>query len=92
MNRVPSQTEEFYHPDTSDERRTELLKEVQAEAEAEPSTADAKCIEGETVFYVEHDKALIPGHIYSRDGITEYRVSRTCEFHFDLWMKDPEDD
>lgn len=45
----------------------------------------ARCVEGEAVFWLEHEKALRPGHIYSHDGIAEYNVSKLCEYHFDEW-------
>ena len=51
-----------------------------------------KCLAGEPVFYYPYPKALIPGHIYSMAGRDEFYISRSCEYHFDEWMKEPEDD
>ena len=81
----------FNHPTTTDETRKELLKELQRRAEE--STPDKACRfseEKEVVFFAEWDEALIPGHIYSKEGLEEYRISQTCEYHFDLWMDDGE--
>lgn len=50
------------------------------------------CIHGEKVFYVPHDKALMPGHIYSPAGVAECLNSKMCEFHFDEATTVPEDD
>jgi hypothetical protein len=51
-----------------------------------------KCIEGgEYVFYYGYEKALIPGHIYSEDGLNEYHISRCCEYHFDEMFAEDED-
>ena len=61
-------------------------------AMAEQGMADgtylSKCIYGEAVYYVENDKGLKPGHIYSKDGMAEYKISRCCEFHFDEMFKE----
>lgn len=32
------------------------------------------------VFYLEADRALLPGHIYSAEGRAEYRISSCCEY------------
>lgn len=50
-----------------------------------------KCLAGEPVFYYSYPKALIPGHIYSHIGRDEFYISRTCEYHFDQWMRDPDE-
>lgn len=57
------------------------VKEMSAAAEADPLTT--RCIEGEAMFYLAHTHALIPGHVYSREGLREIRLSGYCEFHFD---------
>lgn len=50
------------------------------------------CTQGEKVFFYQYDHALIPGHIYSGDGIAEFRISKVCEYHFDKWMAEPDAD
>ena len=50
------------------------------------------CLEGEPVFYYPHDEALVPGHIYSLAGMDEYKISKACEYHFDKWFKEEEED
>jgi len=47
-----------------------------------------KCVWGEHMLYLEHDKALMPGHIYSMAGIREARISGSCEYHFDRSFKE----
>lgn len=42
-----------------------------------------KCIEGEPMLWLEFERALIPGHIYSYPGIDEAKISGCCEYHFD---------
>lgn len=36
------------------------------------------------MFWLEHDKGLREGHIYSDAGISEARISGVCEFCFDI--------
>ena len=44
----------------------------------------SKCIAGgEAVFYYPASCAAMPGHIYSEDGRTEWKISGLCEYHFD---------
>lgn len=47
-----------------------------------------RCVEGEAVFYYEHWAPLAPGHIYSRVGLDEYKISQLCEYHFDSWTQE----
>jgi hypothetical protein len=68
----------------------ELASRAQAELDA--GTYTNVCIDGEPVFFFEYDRGLIPGHIYSSLGLSEYRISKSCEFHFDEWTKEPEDE
>lgn len=83
----------FNHPTTTDETRKELLKELQRRSkEFDPSKTCRFSEEKEVVFYAPWEEALIPGHIYSRDGMTEYGISGTCEYHFDKWTNNPEED
>lgn len=44
------------------------------------------------VFYVEADRALVPGHIYSRAGYREYGISGYCEKCFDRICQEPDED
>jgi len=50
-----------------------------------------RCVMGEKVYYVAADKAYSPGHIYSRAGVDEFRISKCCEWHFDKWFIEDED-
>lgn len=44
----------------------------------------SRCFIGkEVVFYYPDTEARDPGHIYSQDGLAEYKISQTCEYHFD---------
>lgn len=49
------------------------------------------CIAGEPVFYMDFKFGLVPGHIYSELGIVEFKISKSCEYHFDKWTAEPED-
>lgn len=60
---------------------------TKAEADA---LYDLRCINGEKVFYVPTDKAYMPGHIYSEEGMREYKISKCCEYHFDKWFEEVE--
>lgn len=54
-------------------------------------TYDARCVNGEFVFYYDYPYALMAGHIYSEKGMDEFNISRCCEYHFDEWTKEDED-
>lgn len=83
--------ETFESEGTDDTFRKEILKEVQRRAtEATPENICILSDEKEVVFQVPWHEALIPGHIYSEEGMAEYGISKTCEYHFDLWMDDGE--
>lgn len=73
---------------------TEALAKCKDMAEEVKNIPDYKsqCLDGELVFFVEHTHALMPGHIYSYDGVREFKISKCCEFHFDEWLKDPKDE
>lgn len=44
-------------------------------------------------FYLPYDHALIPGHVYSHEGLREMqRISGSCEWCFDKAFAEPEDD
>jgi hypothetical protein len=51
--------------------------------QAEMTDGAARCSTGEAVFFFEYPIPLIPGHIYSEKGVDEFRISKTCEYHFD---------
>lgn len=79
----------FNNPTTTDETRKELLKELQRRSiENDPTKTCRFSEEKEVVFFAEWEEALIPGHIYSKEGLEEYRISQTCEYHFDKWCDD----
>jgi len=62
-----------------------------AKVEHEAGRYEAVCVMGEPVFYFDWPHALMPGHIYSEAGMDEFTISRSCEYHFDEWTKEPED-
>lgn len=55
-------------------------------------TYQTRCFMGEKIYYVPTDKAYAPGHIYSEAGIDEYHISKCCEWHFDQFFKEDEDE
>lgn len=56
---------------------------LQVAVEQDEESTD-RCMFGEKVFWHTGPYAVVPGHIYSRDGAVEYRrASGICEFHFD---------
>ena len=67
-------------------------KHMAAKAAAAADLGDytSKCIQGEPVFYVGGDYAVMPGHIYSKSGVDEFNISKACEYHFDEWFADDE--
>lgn len=70
---------------------TERLERAQQMAEEAGGTDGARCIKGEAVFYLSGPRALVPGHIYSRAGMNEFKISQCCEYHYDLMMQPPLD-
>lgn len=50
-----------------------------------------RCIQGEKIIYLPDDEARGPGHIYSQEGLAEFRISRCCEYHFDKWFEERPD-
>lgn len=59
------------------------VAELRKMEEAAKSTDSKSCIHGEKMLWLPYDRALIPGHIYSEDGMREARISGCCEYHFD---------
>lgn len=43
-------------------------------------------------FYVENDKALVPGHVYSQSGMDEFGISGLCEYCFDKAFSEDDED
>jgi hypothetical protein len=99
--------ERLYEQYQRDEERNRLATPTTAEEDEEAtfraqemfntvSVGDSyphKCFVGrEPVFYMEWNKGLIPGHIYSRAGKDEFEISRTCEYHFDEMFGDDDGD
>jgi len=64
---------------------------MKAKAEADPLYKMTCIIGKEKVFFVEHTRSLIPGHIYSRAGMREVSITGMCEYHFDEMCQDDED-
>jgi hypothetical protein len=74
---------EFEDKSTTRERRIELLTLLQEGAnEAKMGRPCPRC--KNYLFYAPHDEALIEGHVYSRDGLAEIRITGYCEWCFDL--------
>lgn len=78
--------------DDAEALRNCAVMAVEAQGRADAGTYHAKCIAGEAVFYYPYPKALIPGHIYSQAGMDEFKISTACEFHFDEWFSDDEEE
>lgn len=74
--------------DEQEQALVERAAEMAAEAEANPA---GRCIEGEAVFWLAADHAVRPGHIYSEAGRAEFKISGSCEYHFDKWFAEPEE-
>lgn len=73
----------FYDRDTTDETRATILGQIQVfAAEEMPDSYCALC--RAHVIFIEYDRALVPGHIYSDAGAREFRNNTGwCEFCFD---------
>lgn len=74
---------EFYDPATNRDRRVVIAMQVRDWAEEEmPESRCLHCHRGG--IYLPWDEALIEGHCYSEDGMTDYtRITKICEFCFD---------
>jgi len=82
---------EFETEGTTRERRVELLTLVQEGAnEAQMGRPCPVC--KNYLFFAPHDEALIEGHVYSRDGVAELRITGYCEFCFDRITAEPEEE
>ncbi len=82
---------EFDDRATPDERRVELLTLLREGAdEAKMGRPCPKC--KHYSFFAPHDEALIEGHVYSQDGLSELQITGYCEFCFDLITREPEEE
>jgi len=83
--------QEFEDRATTRERRIELLTLVQEGAnEAKMGRPCPSC--KNYPFFAPYDEALIEGHVYSHDGVSEIRITGYCEWCFDLITQEPEED
>jgi hypothetical protein len=82
---------EFEAEGTPRERLIELLTLLQEGSnEAKIGRPCPRC--KNYPFYAPNDEALIEGHVYSRDGLAEIRITGYCEFCFDLVTAEPEEE
>lgn len=70
-----------------DQSYIETAKEM---AEGAEEAKGGKCIYGHYVFWLEGPVAVRPGHIYSREGRDEFRISGMCEYCFDEAFAQPD--
>lgn len=82
---------EFEDAKTTDERRAELVAWVQERA-AEDGETQACWNCKKLVVMLDWHEGVAEGHIYSHDGMREYRISRVCEFCFDKLTAEPEEE
>lgn len=82
---------QFYAPETTREKRIELLTMMQNSAdEVRMGRQCPRC--KHFPFYAPHDEALIEGHVYSEEGMAEIGITGYCEFCFDLITKEPDEE
>ena len=83
--------DEFEMESTTRSRRVELLELVRDGAnEVEMGSPCPRC--KNYMFYAPHDEALIEGHVYSREGLADVRITGYCEFCFDLITVEPDEE
>ena len=83
--------DEFNSERTTRERRVEILGYLRDTSnEAQISRPCPRC--KNVPFYAPHGEALIEGHVYSRDGVAEIRITGYCEFCFDLVTQEPDEE
>jgi hypothetical protein len=85
---------EFYDDKTNDERRVELLLQVQEWAAEEMPKSKCRDCKKPGV-YIPWQYALVEGHCYSHNGMTDYiTITGVCEYCFDKMCAtgDPDDD
>ena len=82
--------EEFGTTATTKERRVEILTLLrEGSDEAKMGRLCPRC--RHYPFFAPHDEGLIEGHVYSREGLTEVRITGYCEFCFDLVTAEPDE-
>lgn len=57
----------------------------------EDDNYQVRCVLGEKVYFSKDTKGRFPRHIYSSEGVAEFKISGMCEYHFDEATL-PEDD
>lgn len=67
------------------------LEVLSATAQQQYGTYSHCVICNKVPFYATDNCARMEGHVYSALGIKEFRISRYCEWCFDLIMKEPEE-
>ena len=83
--------EEFESESTTDARRAEIVERVVAMA-GEHGTYDLRCVRcGKPPVFIPYDHALVKGHTYSEEGLSELRLSGMCEYCFDKMYENDED-
>lgn len=83
--------EQFYNPETSREKRIDLLRLMQNSAdEAQMGRQCPRC--KHYPFFVPNDEALLEGHVYSDAGMRELPITGYCEFCYDLITKEPDEE
>jgi len=83
--------EKFYDPETTREKRIELLTMMQNSAdEVKMGRQCQRC--HHYPFFAPHEEALLEGHVYSQAGMDELQISGYCEFCFDLVTKEPDEE
>lgn len=83
---------EFETPETTDDRRIEIIHEVQlilADTFPEDEVNAHRCINCKEIrFHAPYDHALTGGHVYSQAGLQETAITGYCEFCFDNLFKE----
>ena len=89
---LPYLKEAFYHEESSDTLRKEIILEVRRRA-LEPGPPVGKCVYCKQPFLdIPYDHALIEGHVYSENGLKEVNITGICEWCFDEITKPKDDD
>jgi hypothetical protein len=68
---------------TTQEEEQAALDKCREYAEHDADMRPLCVIEREPVFFMEWERSLVPGHIRSAAGVSEYKISKCCEYHFD---------
>lgn len=82
---------QFNDPETSRERKTDLLRLLQTSADdVKMGHPCPRC--KHYPFFAPHDEALLEGHVYSDAGREEIKITGYCEFCFDLITMEPDEE